>query len=402
MRLAIRTTIQTCSSSSSTSKPKSNPTSSPCKSPMLSWTQLKPQTAKYNNAPKLGTKWKQYQGINNWEGMLDPLDDNLRWEILRYGHFVDATYHSCDFDSSMTYGTCRYSKNSLLRKCGLAHFGYRLTKNLNVTCGINLPSWIDKIYKHARNRSSWIGYVAVCENKKEITRLGRRDVVIALRGTITSLEWLENLRATQTSLPGHIEDKENCPMVQKGFLSLYTSRTTHPSLQEMIREEIRRIIKSYHNEPLSLTLTGHSLGAALATLSAYDITATFKNAPMITVISFGGPRVGNKSFRKEVEHSGIRILRIVNSDDVITRIPGLLVNIDDDVAFNGDVHVARLWRWLHRQVEDMQLVYADVGEELRLSSKESMYIKNGDVGACHDLKTYLHLVKCFVSSSCSY
>ncbi|KAK7350449.1 hypothetical protein VNO77_09102 [Canavalia gladiata] len=369
---------------------------------LFSWNQLKPNSSKCR-FPKLRHRWKQYQGINHWEGLLDPLDDNLRLEILRYGHFVDAAYCSFDFDySSLTYATCLYSKKRLLDRCGLTNYGYRLSKNLRVTCGIHVPTWINKMFRWNCTRSSWIGYVAICERKKEIIRLGRRDIVIAFRGTITCLEWLENLRATLTYLPGHVEAEESIgPMVQKGFLSLYTSKTTtHGSLQEMVREEIERVMKTYTNEPLSLTLTGHSLGAALAILSAYDITATFKNAPMITVVSFGGPRVGNESFRKQLEQNGIKILRIVNSDDVVTKVPGFVVNLDD-VASQGDVNMGILSQWLHKRIEEMQLVYADIGQELRLSSKESPYLTNGDVAMCHDLKTYLHLVKNFISSSCS-
>lgn len=408
MRLVIRIASIQPRASSSISQP--NPTFSSSESnansqfnkSLLSWNRLKPPSTKCN-FPKLRHKWKQYQGINHWEGLLDPLDDDLRWEILRYGHFVDATYSSFDFDpSSLTYATCLYSKKSLLNKCGLGNYGYRLTKYLHVTCGIHMPTWINKFFKQACIRSNWIGYVAICDNKKEITRLGRRDIVIAFRGTVTCLEWLENLRATLTHLPDHVvgENDGVGPMVQKGFLSLYTSKsTTRASLQEMVREEIGRVIQRYTNEPLSLTLTGHSLGAALAILSAYDITTTFKNAPMVTVISFGGPRVGNESFRKQLEQNGIKILRIVNSDDVVTKVPGLVVNLDD-VASNEDVHMGIWSRWLHKYIEDMQLVYADIGQELRLSSKEFPNLNKGDVAMCHDLKTYLHLVKNFVSSSC--
>ncbi|RDX58290.1 Phospholipase A(1) DAD1, chloroplastic, partial [Mucuna pruriens] len=287
-------------------------------------------------------------------------------------------------------------------ECGLANYGYRLTKYLHVTCGIHMPTWINKFFKRICTQSSWIGYVAICENKKEITRLGRRDIVIVFRGTVTCLEWLENLHATLTHLPGdHVVGEDGfAPMVQKGLLSLYTSKTsTRASLQEMVREEIGRVIRTYTNEPLSLTLTGHSLGAALAILSAYDITTTFKNAPMVTVMSFGGPRVGNESFRKQLEQSGIKILRIVNSDDVVTKVPGLVVNLDD-VASNKDVHVGIWSRWLHKHIEDMQLIYADIGQELRLSSKESPYLNKTDVAMCHDLKTYLHLVKNFRTDTC--
>jgi len=355
------------------------------------------------NSPRLGHKWTQYQGINHWEGLLDPLDDNLRAEILRYGHFVESAYRAFDFDTnSPTYATCRFPEASLLPQTGMRKSGYKVTKNLHATCGIQLPSWISSVSQLPRVQSSWIGYVAVCEDEKEITRLGRRDVVIALRGTATCLEWLENLRVTLTKLPNHMGCGTQDCMVENGFLSLYVSKTDAcPSLQDMVRQEVARVIQSYGHEPLSISITGHSLGAALAILSAYDITTTFKNSPMVSVVSFGGPRVGNDKFRAQLEKSGTRILRIVNSDDVITKVPGLVVP-DDDVACNGGVHVAGLQSWFRKVVKDMQLVYADVGQELRVSSSESPFLKKGDVATCHDLKTYLHLVNGFVSSSCPY
>ncbi|WVZ16111.1 hypothetical protein V8G54_009093, partial [Vigna mungo] len=191
---------------------------------------------------------------------------------------------------------------------------------------------------------------------------GRRDIVVAFRGTVTCLEWLENLRVSLTHFPGGLVTGEDDlgPMVQKGFLSLYTSKTsTRASLQEMIRKEIGRMIQKYTNEPLSLTLTGHSLGAALAILSAYDITTTFENAPMVTVISFGGPRVGNESFRKQLEQKGIKILRIVNSDDVVTKVPGFILNLDEFVN-DEDVGLGIWSRWFYKYIENMQLEYVDI------------------------------------------
>ncbi|KAF5446121.1 hypothetical protein F2P56_031774 [Juglans regia] len=357
---------------------------------------------------KLGKRWMEFQGINNWEGLLDPLDDNLRREILRYGKFVEAAYRSFDFDpSSPTYATCLHPRNSLFSRTGIVETGYKITKNLRATCGVKLPRWFHKAHPNwVSTQSSWIGYVAVCQDKEEIARLGRRDVVIAYRGTATCLEWLENLRATLTDLPNHRDvPKEDGPMVESGFLSLYTSRTDAcPSLQEMVREEIAKVIETYgdQDEPLSFTITGHSLGAALATLTAYDLT-TNEKAPLVTVISFGGPRVGNKGFRSHLEESGSRILRIVNSDDVITKLPGFVFK-DCEIARRKGVHVDGLPGWLQRCVEEMQWVYADVGQELRVSSRESPHhvIKKGDMATCHDLKTYLHLVNGFVSSTCPF
>ncbi|KAL7233721.1 hypothetical protein ACSBR1_017354 [Camellia fascicularis] len=352
---------------------------------------------------KLGDKWKEYQGSNNWEGLLDPLDDDLRSEILRYGEFVEAAYHCFEFDtSSPDYATCRHSRNSMMSQCGLGGSGYRMTRNLRATCGVRLPRWIERAPRWVSTQSSWIGYVAVCNDREEIARLGRRDVVIAYRGTATCLEWIENLRATLTCLHGHMGPKDGSPMVESGFLSLYTSQTaTCPSLRDTVKEEVKRILQSYGDEPLSITIVGHSLGAALATLTAYDITTTFDNPPLVTVISFGGPRVGNRSFRSQLDKSGTNILRIVNSDDLITKVPGFVID-NNDMADGKPVQVAGLPSWLQKHVEDTRWVYADVGRELRLSSRESPYLSKGNIATCHDLKTYLHLINGFVSSKCPF
>ncbi|XP_052194499.1 phospholipase A(1) DAD1, chloroplastic [Diospyros lotus] len=348
----------------------------------------------------------EYQGVRNWEGLLDPLDDTLRSEIIRYGHFVDAAYKAFDFDiSSPSYASCRYPKSSLFERSGFARTGFRLTRNLRATSGIRLPPWVERAPAWMATQSSWIGYVAVCQDKDEISRLGRRDVVVAFRGTATCLEWLENLRATLAPVPNAGSGgTETEPMVESGFLSLYTSGTeTSPSLQTLVREEIKRLLQSYGDEPLSLTITGHSLGAALATLTAYDIKTTFSRAPLVTVISFGCPRVGNGSFRRCLEKQGTKVLRIVNSDDPITKVPGFVIdkrpNNRPEMAMASS---GSLPTWIGRSVEQTQWVYADVGRELRLSSRDSPYVAGGNVAVCHDLKTYLHLVNGFVSSGCPF
>ncbi|KAI3407290.1 Lipase_3 domain-containing protein, partial [Psidium guajava] len=352
----------------------------------------------------------EYQGVQNWDGLLDPLDDNLRREILRYGGFVDAAYKAFDFDpSSPTYATRRFSKSSLLERCGLPSTGYRITRNLTASSGIQLPRWAERAPGWMSTRSSWIGYVAVCQDKDEIARLGRRDIVIAYRGTATCLEWLENLRATLSHIPASCPSDAgtpDAPMVESGFQSLYTSRApTSLSLQEMVREEISRLLRSYGDEPLSLTITGHSLGAALATLTAYDVKTVFGSAaPHVTVVSFGGPRVGNRSFRCCLEEQGTKVLRIVNSDDLITKVPGFVIDQadGDHVSSDRDVRVAGLPSWIQRRVADTQWEYAEVGRELRLSSRDSPYLSGINVATCHDLKTYLHLVDGFVSSNCPF
>lgn len=347
--------------------------------------------------------WMEYQGFKNWEGLLDPLDDNLRAEIIRYGQFIESSYRAFNFDpSSPSYGSCQYPKRSLLERSGFPSTGYRVTKHLRATSGIQFPRWMENGPSWVGPQSSWIGYVAVCTDKDEIARLGRRDVVIAYRGTATCLEWLENLRATLTPVSGSSQDDSD-PMVESGFLSLYNSGGKYgPSLRDLVKEEVDRILQMYGDEPLSFTITGHSLGAALATLTAYDIKSTFKNAPLVTVMSFGGPRVGNRSFRQNLEKQGTKVLRIVNSDDLITKVPGFVIDNDDVSKTLGLTLPTNIPSWIQKRVEDTQWVYSEVGRELRLSSRNSPHLNGIDMATCHDLKTYLHLVNGFVSSTCPF
>ncbi|KHN11562.1 Phospholipase A(1) DAD1, chloroplastic [Glycine soja] len=320
---------------------------------MMNMPQL--QSSSLSSSPplskKVGKRWKEYQGMNNWDGLLDPLDENLRAEILRYGHFVEAAYKSFEFDpSSPNYATCKFQKNTLFEQCGLRNTGYKVTKHLRATSGIKLPSWV-------ATQSSYVGN----GNVFRMAPLTHVSVPSVATG----------ITADPCSMDG------NGAMVESGFLSLYTSagssKQSFTSLQDMVRKEIGRILKTYEGENLSLTITGHSLGAALATLTAYDIKNSFIRQPPETVMRSTGwepklPAAAGGNWDQAVAHSA---------------------------------HVVQ--RWIRKRAEEVQwLLYSEVGKELRLCSRDSPYLRGVNIATCHDLNTYLHLVDGFVSSTCPF
>jgi triacylglycerol lipase len=71
-------------------------------------------------------------------------------------------------------------------------------------------------------------------------------------------------------------------------------------------------IRKLHGKGCKIWTTGHSLGAALATLFA-DRYGNVQG-----VYTFGSPRVGNGDFRDQIN---VRIYRIVNNNDIVPRVP---------------------------------------------------------------------------------
>ncbi|KAK3036197.1 hypothetical protein RJ639_030641 [Escallonia herrerae] len=330
----------------------------------------------------LARLWREVQGLNNWENLVEPLDPLLQQEIIRYGEFVTACYKAFDLDqASKRFLNCKYGKKSLLREVGLADSGYEVTKYIYATPDINLPIQNDAC------SGRWIGYVAVSSDD-EVKRLGRRDIVISFRGTVTCPEWIANLMSSLT--PARLDPFDSRPdvKVEAGFLSLYTSNESSTkfgvgSCREQLLCEVSRILSKYKGEEVSITLAGHSMGSSIALLLAYDIAELGLNRRddsdhviPLTVFSFGGPRVGNSGFKERCEELGVKVLRIVNTNDPVTKLPGVFLN-ENFRVLGGRYE----FPWSCS-------CYAHVGVELALE-----FFKMGNPSCVHDLETYLNLLK---------
>ncbi|KAF6989715.1 hypothetical protein CFC21_007017 [Triticum aestivum] len=341
----------------------------------------------------IAAEWRRYHGEGAWKGLVDPLDQNLRREVLRYGDFVQAAYtafHS--MPSSPSHGHGQH------RTLVLPDRSYRPTRSLFATSSLSIPPWAQRrsAPKWLTQRTSFAGYVAVCDNEREVRRMGRRDIVIVLRGTATCPEWAENLRTGLVPVSDDDDSDDataaqNVPKVAKGFLSLYKTAGDHvPSLSDAIVEEVRRLIEVYKGEELSITVVGHSLGASLALLAADELSACLAadaasnstaaddhQPPPVSVVSFGGPKTGNRAFADRLQHErGVNVLRVVNAGDVVTRVPGL---VTPTTMAEGYVHAG--------------------GAELTLDSRDSPCLRpDAGPACCHDLEAYLHLLDGFMGS----
>lgn len=181
---------------------------------------------KSNN--NIAKRWSILSGQNNWEGLLDPLDIDLRRYIIHYGEMAQAAYDTFNTQKASKYaGDSLYAKKDFFAKVGLEKgnpYKYSVTKFLYATSQIQVPDAfiIVPLSREAWSKeSNWIGYVAVATDEGKAA-LGRRDIVIAWRGTVQTLEWVNDFQFNLVSAE-KIFGARSDVKVHQGWYSIYTS-----------------------------------------------------------------------------------------------------------------------------------------------------------------------------------
>lgn len=141
--------------------------------------------------------------------------------------------------------------------------------------------------------------------------------VIALRGTEGIMEWIQDARFLTVPCPflpgaGNTED---------GFTAMYQSLAIAPSTGAT--SVVRSLAGlQWKSKVTSLTICGHSLGGALATLLAADVAANgadpFKVA---TVYTYASPKTGDPLFVSAYNHLVPDTSRIANRLDLVPKLP---------------------------------------------------------------------------------
>jgi|GEM_PF-881459 len=158
-----------------------------------------------------------------------------------------------------------------------------------------------------------------------------QSIYLVFRGTEKGIDWINNLQFRQQIYP-YGDESTTDVRFHRGFMAAYFA----------VRDRLLEVVRAFPQAPL--TVTGHSLGGAIATIAALDVqyNITQHTGQAIELYTYGAPRVGNaalvNSFRQRVPNS----YRFVYGWDVVTRVPR---------AWQGYEHVPELqhlgnrWTW---------------------------------------------------------
>ena len=153
----------------------------------------------------------------------------------------------------------------------------------------------------------WVTIGAIAVNDAD-----PNDIVFAIRGTANAWEWLQDAKFLlipfkRVSGGGLSED---------GFTDMYDSCSTvsgdcSTAFVDRIKPNLPASAK--------ITVCGHSLGAALATLLAFDLGAN-TSFPVV-LYTLASPRVGDLTFSHVFNHIVQNAYRVYNRLDIVPKVP---------------------------------------------------------------------------------
>ncbi|KAL7219357.1 hypothetical protein ACSBR2_012429 [Camellia fascicularis] len=192
----------------------------------------------------IARRWRVLSGQDNWKNLLDPLDIDLRCYIIHYGEMAQATYDIFNTEKTSEYaGSSRYSRKNLRISVGTILKG-------SLVQGVEL-----------------IGYVVVTTNQGKVA-WGRRDILVAWRGTTQALEWIEDFDFPLVLAYKILGKAVIHKCIEAGSLCLLHTIHSHHSpeckgpskpsiyVSYNVLSDVKQLLGEFKDEEISITITG--------------------------------------------------------------------------------------------------------------------------------------------------
>ena len=227
-------------------------------------------------------------------------------------------------------------------------------------------------------QSGWFNLIKTFNKKGTQAFLAKNNefAVLSFRGT-QSNKW-EDVRTDLRVLKLRTVDGK----VHIGFKSAFED------VKDAITEELRK-----HLGEMPLYITGHSLGAALATVAVQEIEEEF-NDQVAACYTFGSPRVGDGKYERAIK---VPFYRIVNTTDIVTLVPILLGTF---------VHVGDTRYLSRRKVNDVYVIYRGMPSFTRaveslIETLSALFHLSNPIGPwikAHDMEIYIDKLERYAKS----
>lgn len=215
-----------------------------------------------------------------------------------------------------------------------------------------------KVKKYLKDQDNQIrGFIAV----------RGEETIISIKGTASLADAGFDAEVLQTNFYG--------TQVHSGFHDCFAA----------VWPDIRDYLHSHHTR--KIYVTGHSLGAAIASLIAVAIVCAHSIQP--SVATFGSPRVGDDAFVKMFNSLIPDSTRVVHEFDIVTRIPKI-----DYAHVNNVLHLNDKGR----TVGKMRSAFHFIAELCQIG-KILIADLDGKALDNHKMNNYLRVVKQYATSS---
>jgi hypothetical protein len=199
---------------------------------------------------------------------------------------------------------------------------------------------------------------------------GQNVPILAIRGTDSDLEWWDDI----SSLGMQPFNVPNCGNVGMGWEKIYATlevveRSPDATVQAFrslkaiggFSAQVAEHLKRHAGAaaaPGAIDVTGHSLGAALATLYAAENSLTHKLPKIRNLYTFASPMIGDPTFVAAFNGLGLNSWRVINEQDIVRILPP-------------------------------GIFYRHVNTEVPYDSRGKV---QQTLSCCHALSSYLHLI----------
>ena len=154
-----------------------------------------------------------------------------------------------------------------------------------------------------------------------------QSLFIAFRGSVNIQNWIDNIQISKIN-----PYSDNSIGVEKGFYKAYNY------VKPDLFDNLSLLAKKYGTR--NILITGHSLGAAMATLMTYDIIILFPTYTVTHLVTFGSPRVGNHEFVQSFNQRYSNVYyRITHYYDMVPHVPEEFMgysHVSNEIWYNED------------------------------------------------------------------